>query len=117
MKFDFSSRICITDKARQQRNVPANHKSFTWPSYPIRPVPFKVNSSPLASLEAPWRISALGRGPIAWVRCEKVVGGKIGFTIQLKENWTKPLRGGGEVAPIDALSVIFLLLFSHRSLL
>jgi hypothetical protein len=35
----------------------------------------------------------------------------------LKENWTKPLCGGWEAAPIDALSVIFRVLFSHRSFL
>ena len=49
MKFDLSSPICIPDSWRQARNVPGNHKSFTWPSYPIRPVPFKVNTSSCCS--------------------------------------------------------------------
>ncbi len=31
--------------------------------------------------------------------------------------WTKPLRGGWDAALIDALSVVFLLLLSHRSFL
>jgi hypothetical protein len=34
----------------------------------------------------------------------------MGEDFDLKENWTKPLRGGGN-CPFDALSVILLLLF------
>jgi len=62
LKFDFSSRIGITDKARQARNVPAALKSFTRPSYPIRPVPFKINVSATDSLESPVCISTSERG-------------------------------------------------------
>ena len=62
LKFDFSSRIGITDKARQARNVPAALKSFTRPSYPIRPVPFKINVSATDSLESPVCISTAERG-------------------------------------------------------
>jgi hypothetical protein len=39
--------------ARQARNAPADLKFSTRPSYPIRPVPFKINVSPTASLESP----------------------------------------------------------------
>jgi len=62
LKFYFSSRIGITDKARQARNVPAALKSFTRPSYPIRPVPFKINVSATDSLESPVCISTSERG-------------------------------------------------------
>src|SRR5437016_5379135 len=62
LKFDFSSRICIADTARQARNVPAALKSFTRPSYPIRPVPFKINVSATDSLESPVCISTSERG-------------------------------------------------------
>jgi hypothetical protein len=65
-------RAYITDSS-SKRNVPADLKFSSCPSYPIRPVPFKVIASPSASLGS--HGIALQRDARASVRREKVVGG------------------------------------------